>query len=618
MMLDQVQTFSFVNLHRPPPLGRVTMPSSPTATCFNGQKQQTTFSRGLFAVSDDEQEDDGIEEEKAVVEEDSIDEEDDDEEDIEIDVEELFEEEDDDDDENEIILQQEDEYEYEEQYEVVEPEDEDDGDDGVDYELQDDPNDPNYTRQKELMEESIAARDQIAIDKDFDALDFLRNKMTAEEATEFDESDFMKQVMEQSKNMMLTEEDVMDIDPEVDVDAVPDLMDEPYPVHGPGEENFLEQNTGITDQDMVELNDAWKTAKEAEKNQEQPWDKVSLKADGLHLEDLSEETVEDLDNCLREIGGAAYNCTKWLLYDLDFNVTNLILAACKHNREAPILYEHWYPQLLTYKRYQYVRDGGFDWTWDDVNKADMSELERYYAGFGYDKIPKKAPSETGIISLEDLDEEEIRMAAFEKWVSVVYNSEWDRKDFDDDKFRDEDNVFSEYFEYPVHPDLPKYEEAQQELEEWEQEMNSTDPDDIEYREFIGRNVKYQIDDDKEFTEVFRGHLVVACTGLDSDLEIAEKITLRMAEEYGKQVFVETRVMAHAREEDNCFEVWLESYEIDLLHSKKRASMNAKGWEGPMECDDKQVEHLVDRVGFLISDDARYSYRMYDEEFEGNY
>jgi hypothetical protein len=68
-------------------------------------------------------------------------------------------------------------------------------------------------------------------------------------------------------------------------------------------------------------------------------------------------------------------------------------------------------------------------------------------------------------------------------------------------------------------------------------------------------------------------------------------------------------MAHARPEDNVFEIWLESYEIDLLHSKKRAMSNNKNWKGPAECDDQQIDYLVERVGFLISDESRYSYRM---------
>merc|ERR1712100_509172 len=114
-----------------------------------------------------------------------------------------------------------------------------------------------------------------------------------------------------------------------------------------------------------------------------------------------------------------------------------MLSAIRHNPNAPVLFQHWYPQLVTYERYQHARDRNYDFTWDDVENADIAELERYYAGFGYSEIPRRAPSETGIISLEDLDEEEIKMAAFENWMKEVYNPEWDRKDFDDDGFQDE-------------------------------------------------------------------------------------------------------------------------------------------------------------------------------------
>jgi ribonuclease HI len=42
---------------------------------------------------------------------------------------------------------------------------------------------------------------------------------------------------------------------------------------------------------------------------------------------------------------------------------------------------------------------------------------------GYE-IPNKAPSKTGIISLEDLDKEELKIATFGAWVREVCNPEW--------------------------------------------------------------------------------------------------------------------------------------------------------------------------------------------------
>lgn len=75
--------------------------------------------------------------------------------------------------------------------------------------------------------------------------------------------------------------------------------------------------------------------------------------------------------------------------------------------------------------------------------------------------------------------------------------------------------------------------------------------------------------------------------------------------------METRVLGHARKEDNVYEIWLESYDIDLLHSKRQAFINSKVWTGPSDVDDSQLNYLVDRVKELISDESRYSYRMDD-------
>ena len=482
----------------------------------------------------------------------------------------------------------------------------DEDDDGGNYELEDDPNDPDTIKQKELVEEAIAASQQRARDEDFDALDFVQNQLSERDADELDQLPFMREVQERMKAFqMISESDFTNKDLDDEMAKTTDIMEDPYPRHGPGEMNFLQKSIGLSDDDMEQIDNSYKEIDRA--LEEEPWDKVMLK-DWTGWEGLTNETVEEMEAALEEIDGSAYNVTRWLLYDQDFNVSNLILAAIKHNREAPILFQHWYPQLVTYKRYQHARDRNFDFNWDDVEKADISELERYYAGFGYDEIPQKAPAETGIISFEELDEEEIKMAAFENWVTRVYNPEIDRTDFDDDDMRDEDNVFSEFYEAPQHPDLPTFEDAEDDIDQWNAEMGD-DPEIREYRDMMGQKFEYEVVEDEEFDKAFRGHLIVACTGMTEDLDIAEKITKRFEKEFGKQVFVETRVMALAREEDNVFEVWLESYEIDLLHSKKRATSNTVDWRGPAECDDEQIDYLVERVRFLISDDARYSYRM---------
>ena len=484
------------------------------------------------------------------------------------------------------------------------------------YELED-VDDPNYMKQKELAEMAAEKALERAQDEAFDPIDFMLNEMTDEQHEIIQKSEVFQRIEQQLKGMELTEVDVGDVDLDQAVAEVPDLMaDDPYPRLEDGESTILSAESKLSEDDLEEFDATFKMANA--KVEEEPWDKVMYK-DITAWDSLDNETISEMEDCLEEIGGSAYNVTKWLLYDLDFNVTNLILAAIKHNKEAPILFQHWYPQLVTYKRYQHARDRNFDFTWEDVERADMSELERYYVGFGYEEIPKKAPAETGIISLEDLDEDEIKMAAFENWMKEVYNPEWDRKDFDDDDMQDEDNVFSHFYEAPQHPDKPTFEDSLEDIELWNQEMDEEmgERGDVEsirnYRDMMGQAFEYEVEEDEEFQREFRGHLVIACTADDSDLEIAEKITMRFEKEFGKQVFVETRILELARQEDNVFEVWLESYEVDLLHSKKRASSNTKGWEGPEYCDDAQIEYLVDRVRFLISDEARYSYRM--EDFE---
>jgi hypothetical protein len=478
----------------------------------------------------------------------------------------------------------------------------------ADIAVQDDPNDPNYQAQKKLVEETVARREQLAADKSFDEVDFIMNRMTPEQGQLFDTMDIQKKVEAMADELIvIDEDDVMDMDPLKAMAKVTDIMDDPY--ENEGEENIM--GTGVSDDTLQKLDE---TLKDVRKNiAQEPWDKVNLKAQTVDWDNLPNGTIQEMDACLDEIGGSAYNVTNWLLYDLDFNVSNLILAAVKHNRAAPVLFQHWYPQLLTYERYQHARDRNFDFNWQDVQNADTEELERYYMGFGYTEIPDKSPGETGMISFEELDEEELKMAAFENWMTEVYNPEWDRKDFDDDSFQDEDNVFSKFYAGRQHPDQPTFDDAQEDLRDWEAEMDDDEDATEEYANMMGHDIKYKYVDDPEFEREFRGHLVVACTPNDEDLEIAEKLTKRMDKEFGKQIYVETRVIAHAREEDFVFEVWLESFDIDILHSKKRALSNAKGWDGPEECDDKQIDYLVEEIRFLIGDDARYGYR-YDNEY----
>jgi hypothetical protein len=482
-----------------------------------------------------------------------------------------------------------------------------DGDD-VDYPLEDDPDDPNYMRQKEMLKVAVEESDRVAQERNFDGIDFMLNQMDEKQMEAMDQMPFIQEAQARAKQFEVSDSDVEEIDMEEDITKLPDLMDEPYPRHKDGEVNLLEESIGLTDDDMVSVDNAWKLMKE--KQTEPPWDKVMVRA-RKGFDGLSNETLQEMLACLRS-ARPGYNWTDMLLYDLDFNVTNLMLAAVKHNRDAPILFQHWYPQLVSYKRYKSAQERNFDFSWDDVDNADVSELERYYKGMGYDEIPAKAPAETGIVEFDYLDEEEMKMAAFESWYKDVYNPEDDRKDLDDEDFEDEDNPFSPRYEEKLHPDLPILEEAEEEVEQWNQRVGTDEeladkPELQDYRDMIGQTLKYKEVKDEEFEREFRGHLIVACRSDDSDLAIAEKITLAMGKAFGKQIYVETQVHPHAQAEDNVFEVWLESYDIELLHSKKRATSLTTDWSGPAECDDTQIEYLVERVGFLISDEARYSY-----------
>jgi hypothetical protein len=492
--------------------------------------------------------------------------------------------------------------------------------------LEDDPTDPTYTEKLKLVQETVDRRIAVAADENFDALDYIRNRMSDEEKKVMDSfvvnQDAEKEADEYIDSVInVSEVENMDID--AHLAKTTDLYDDD-PYERTGVSNFA--GTGVTDDDIAALDQAWKETNAA--LAAEPWNKVDEKERHFDFEGLDDATKEELMEADYEIGGSPYNHTKWLIYDLDFNVSNLLLAACKHNPNAPVILNHWLPQLEIYERYRHVRERGFDFTWEDVEKADMEELKRYYMGFGYDEIPEKAPAETGLIGFGELDEEELKMASFEKWMLEVYNEEWDRKDFDDEKIVDEDNVFSENFVMPQHPDLPTLEETQEDLARWNSEIQNDHYDVIKeggeaaeeilkYRDMMGQNVEYKPTDDKDFQENFRGHLVIACGDFDSDLDMAEAITTRFEKEFGNQVYVETKIMMHVREDDYVFEVWLESYEIELIHSRRRSFLGTDGWTGPGDVDAKQLDYLVEQVRLLISDDARYSYAVTQLDMQAN-
>eukprot|EP00548_Thalassiothrix_antarctica_P014978 CAMPEP_0194174068 /NCGR_PEP_ID=MMETSP0154-20130528/8331_1 /TAXON_ID=1049557 /ORGANISM="Thalassiothrix antarctica, Strain L6-D1" /LENGTH=629 /DNA_ID=CAMNT_0038887383 /DNA_START=363 /DNA_END=2252 /DNA_ORIENTATION=+ len=531
---------------------------------------------------------------------------------------------------------------YEELYEDVPEEDK------IDYELQDD-EDPNYKLQKEMVEKNMAKtkllvkekeereakwRDLVAqmeadesnsgnttaewsdtLDKKMESIMMDPDNVYTAEQTEDLNTTFLKtleDVAQEQEMLRIQEREMLrselDVNPQGDnYERIENLNSEPFDFLNA---TIMKALSGSAEEHrMID-----ESLDEAHRLREA--NRIEMLGAEDNYDYLPNETLKEIEECMIEMTVGSYNVTRWLVYDIDFNVTNLMLAATKHNPKAPIIYEHWFPQLQVYKRYQYARDKDFGFTWEDVQNADMKELELYYKGFGYPEIPKKRPGETGIISLSELDEDEMRMGRFASWIQEVYNPEWDRKDFDDDKMKNSDNVFSDEFQMPQHPDLPTYEDAHEDIRNWKGEIRELHEGELteeqeQYRDTVGKEHEYTVIQDEEFDKEFRGHLIIACTDDDKDLEIAEKITLGCEKEFGKQVYVETRVLEDATEEDYVFEVWLESYNIDLLHSKKRATIGYKGkeWDGKKECDDEEVDRIIKEVGYLISDLSRYSYRL---------
>ncbi|VEU36146.1 unnamed protein product [Pseudo-nitzschia multistriata] len=480
--------------------------------------------------------------------------------------------------------------------------------------LEESEDDPEYNElMKDVVENSAkrqAAAEASADDSDKNFYEGeLENELeTIEELSDLLDDSIPNDTGEEEFTIDASELDGMDIEEELEgVTALID--DEPYV----GANRTDIAGTGITDEEMEALDQSWKNINDS--LEKEPWNKVAATQFDFNYSAYPKQYHYDMQQTAVEIESAGYDVFPWLKYDMAFNVSNLILASIKHNPDAPVILQHWYPQLMVCERYQHARDVDFDFTWDDVNNADMEELERYYYGFGYEEIPKKAPAETGMIAFEDADEQEVKMAAMEKWMLDVYNSEWDKKDFDDEDIKDEDNVYSDNFKMPQHPDLPSWDEAQEDVAGWKDEYGEDDELDeegIAYRDMMGRSVDYTSAQDDDFQKNFRGHLIIACGNFEADLDDAELITTRMEKEFGNAIYTETKIYQHATPDDNVFEVWLESYEIDLLHSKRRAAMNVVGWEGKGELNEDRMDFLVKEIGKLTSDDARTSFRWTEE------
>ena len=480
----------------------------------------------------------------------------------------------------------------------------------------------------------LTATDRDELSKSVDLQDI--EDMTSDENGSLTEKDLQKIIIEEEdgtatidpkglskaksfEDLNLSEEDLKDVLTEDNVINPKALADE-FPSGRLKKEEggtLFPKDSIFNEKDLEDLDGqlmAFKAAREKLANQTYYGEEHTMAYMDIEKEWplLSNQTQEEILEVMETSNTMA--CPEpenWLVYDLNFNVTNLILASFKHNPEAPIMFTQWMPQLEVYERYASQRAKNFEWTWDDVEQADMDELKRYYKGIGYDHIPTKNPGETGVITLDTspMDDEEREMLALENWMDEVYNEESDNLLFDDENFEPRDNVFDpDYGTSSSDKSSAVEEKFMKEYESFEREFSEESQ---EWRDQFATVEKFEYRDDPEGQEQFRGHLVVAITPTDEDMSIAEKITTRFKEEFDKAVFVETRVLGHARPEDNVFEVWLESYEIDLLHSKRQAFINSKLWTGPSEVDDKQLDYLVEKVRYLISDDARFSYRMSD-------
>jgi hypothetical protein len=542
------------------------------------------------------------------------------------------------------------EFEYE--YEEVEYEDEDDGDaeyeyvevdddddeEGVEEEedipLQDDPDDPNYSAQKKLIEETIARRENLGE---------IRENLEGPGSPKFFKENLEEFIDSQYEEAGLTEEDVanyaqkMSITEQEATEAIQQKEDEDSDKDTneltasfltnlgsesdafPSNDDAVMQN-GIKNEDLVRLQKAMEGLVDTIKGFEDGSlvdNKQAMIRPHYELDQLDRQTLDEINLCLNasatDANGVEYSESiknedplRWLLYDLDFDVANLMLAACKHNPDAPLLPNHWMPQLCAYSRYADVRDQGFQFTWEDCENADMDELKRYYEGLGYDKIPTFVPKDTNVVELEtEYAQEDMTMAAFENWMDEVYIEDDENLYFDDEDFQPENNVFD--FNYAME-DSDHITSFKSELKDFKAEhRNETKA----WKNKYVRETNYTFKEDTGGAEQFRGHLVLACCGSDKDLALAEKITKRMEKEFDKMIYVETRVYSHARQEDNLYEIWLESYDIELLHSRRGAFYDAKQWLGPADVDDEQLDNIVKRVNFLIGDDARFSYRLHE-------
>jgi len=78
-----------------------------------------------------------------------------------------------------------------------------------------------------------------------------------------------------------------------------------------------------------------------------------------------------------------------------------------------------------------------------------------------------------------------------------------RKDFDDEDIKGKENIFSDNFKMPQHPDLPSWEDAQEDIAGWKEEWDDEDDlqerestEGIDYRDRMGQSIDFEKNQDE--------------------------------------------------------------------------------------------------------------------------
>ena len=273
-------------------------------------------------------------------------------------------------------------------------------------------------------------RDQVEVDGATEAWDktlneFFEENLTKEELAEAEKT---------AKKYEITAEDIEDITNEDVEEAAQEINDlggeDAFPHGGP-----VLEDQGFSNDILVSIDNAAKEYYAKKKAMDDgtyegisEFELINVNEELDKLNSTDEEQYLELLEVLKEMDEEdrpMYNAEKLLIYDLQFNMTNIFLSACKHNPDAPIILPQWLFQMEVYTRYADGRERNFEYTWDEADNVDMSELEKYWKGLGYDEIPTRTPQETNIIAVEPPDDDDMQMSHMQEWIKEVYDPEFD-------------------------------------------------------------------------------------------------------------------------------------------------------------------------------------------------